>query len=234
VMIDAEKLTRSYPRLGVFAHRARAFVTGKPYFFNRQRMRLRVFRDISARILFENYVETGTYLGLTTRFLAGEAKRRQASVYSCEINDDYYRIAKGTVGAIENVSLHCGNSVDFLRSLSAKVSEEVNFVYLDAHGRSYLPLRDELLVLRNWPKTVIMIDDFKVPHDEGFGWDKYDEEREICMRYIAGSIDSTAIYFPAYEAAAEGAAIARGYCVISTSGRYADMLDEISLLRRFK
>ena len=66
-------------------------------------MRFRVFRDINARIPFENYIETGTYLGVTTHFLANTALLRGASVYSCDINDDYFKIASRTVGDIDNV-----------------------------------------------------------------------------------------------------------------------------------
>ncbi|HUD86252.1 MAG TPA: class I SAM-dependent methyltransferase [Xanthobacteraceae bacterium] len=231
--IDVIELTRSYPKLTMLARRVRAAVTGRPYFFNRQRMRLRAFREINARIPFENYIETGTYLGSTTHFLATTARRRGAPVYSCEINDDHYEIASRTVGDMENVHLHHGNSVDFLRSLSTTVSDAVNFVYLDAHWYDYLPLRDELSVIGDWPNTVVMIDDFKVPFDERFGWDRYDDEREICMAYIEGSIGAGAVYFPNYSAEQEGLKIARGYCVIAFSERYAEVLDGVRLLRRF-
>ena len=131
-----------------------------------------VFREINRRIIFDNYLETGTHLGVTTHFLAGVARKRGALVYSCEIKDDYYGIASSTVGDLTNVRLHHCNSVDFLHLLSPRVSGAVNFVYLDAHWYEYLPLRDELSVIVNWPNTVLMIDDFKVPFDEGFGWDR--------------------------------------------------------------
>jgi predicted O-methyltransferase YrrM len=218
----------------MLARRIRARVSGKPCFFNRQRMRFRVFREIDRLIPFDNYIETGTYTGLTTHFLADVARTRGALVYSCEINDDYYRIASRTVGNLKGVHLHRGNSVDFLRSLSANVSDAVNFIYLDAHWYKYLPLRDEVAVIGKWPNTVVMIDDFKVPFDEGFGWDRYDDEREICMRYIEGSIGSSGVYFPNYPARQEGAGITRGYSVISISERYTNALDGVRLLRRFK
>jgi predicted O-methyltransferase YrrM len=196
-------------------------------------MRALVFLEINSRIIFDNYLETGTHLGVTTHFLASVARKRGAVVYSCEINDDYYRIASSTVGDLTNVRLHHCNSVDFLRLLSPRVSGAVNFVYLDAHWYEYLPLRDELSVIVNWPNTVVMIDDFKVPFDEGFGWDRYDDEREICMSYIESSIESHAAFFPNYSAQEEGA-VARGYCVVAMSKSCANALDEIRLLRRFR
>jgi hypothetical protein len=89
------------------------------------------------------------------------------------------------------------------------------------------------MIVRHWPNTVIMIDDFKVPFDEGFHWDKYDDQREICLQYIADSIGANPVYFPSYPARQEGVRIARGYCVIPTSERYAREIERITLLRRF-
>lgn len=230
--LDNVHLTDSYPKLTIFIRRARGAITGRPYFFNRQKLRLRVFREINQLIPFDNYIETGAYLGLTTHFLGTIARTRGASVHSCEINDYYYSIACRTAGDLENVQLHHENSVDFLKSLSLRIMKAVNFVYLDAHWNTYLPLRDELGVLTNWSNSVVMVDDFKVPFDEGFGWDKYDNEREICMRYIEDSIGTNAVYFPNYSAAEEGVGIARGYCVIPMSEHIANILDGVRLLRR--
>jgi hypothetical protein len=77
-----------------------------------------------------------------------------------------------------------------------------------------------------------MIDDFRVPFDEQFGWDKYEEKREIRMEHIEGTIGDRPVFFPNYPASLEGAGIARGYCVIPTSEQHAKELDEIPLLRR--
>jgi hypothetical protein len=232
--IDNVQITRSCPKLSIFLRRVRATITGRPYFFNRQKMRLQVFRDINTRIPFDTYIETGTYLGMTTHFFAKTARVRGAQVYSCEIDGEYFEIAASTVGNMKNVHLHHCDSIEFVRSLSSKVSNAVNFVYLDAHWYEHLPLRDELSLIGGWQNTIVMIDDFKVPFDEEFVWDRYDEDREICMQYIEGSIGSSPIYFPNYPAKKEGAVSARGYCVIPTCERYANVLDGIQLLRRFK
>jgi predicted O-methyltransferase YrrM len=234
VGINSAALTRSYPKFSILIRRLRAMASGRPYFFNRQRIRLRVFREIDARIPFENYIETGTYLGMTTRFLAQTAQRRGAHVHSCEISEDYFAIARRTAGHLKNVRLHHGDSVEFLRALSPKISSASNFIYLDAHWYDYLPLRDELSLLANWPRSVVMIDDFKVPGDEGFAWDRYDDAREICLRYIEGCIGSSPVYFPNYPSHQEGTGIARGYCVIPMSAADAEVLDSVPLLKRFK
>jgi predicted O-methyltransferase YrrM len=230
--VDPVKLTEAYPRSTLIARRFRAALTGKIYYFNGQKNRARVFHALNTEVQFENYVETGTFLGMTTDFLARTAGERGARVYSCEIDDRHFGIASRTVGMLQNVQLYRGNSVDFLQSLSSTLSRALNFVYLDAHWNDYLPLRDELLILEKWQNTVVMIDDFKVPSDERFGWDKYDDEREICLRHIAGSFGDNAVYFPNYSATDEGAVAARGYCVIAMSEPWRKVLDRISLLRR--
>ena len=79
-----------------------------------------------------------------------------------------------------------------------------------------------------------MVDDFKVPFDSGFGWDKYDEQREICLPHIAGSCGNNPAYFPNYTTDAEGGGPGRGYCVIPLSTQTGQVLDQIDLLRKFE
>jgi hypothetical protein len=231
VAFDPVGLTEAHPKLTLHMKRLRTALIGKNYFFNAQRYRARVFLEIDSEVSFDNYVETGTFLGMTTDFLARRARARGAQVYSCEINDRHYAIANRTVGDWPNVCLRQANSVDFLRTLSPQLSNATNFAYLDAHWDDYLPLRDELSIIKDWPNTVVLIDDFKVPFDPRFGWDKYDGDREICLEYIAGTFGNNPIYFPNYPATDEHAA-PRGYCVMAMSTPLQDVLDRIPLLQR--
>jgi predicted O-methyltransferase YrrM len=229
--MDPVKLSEAYPKSTLIARRVRAALTGKIYYFNGQKSRARVFNALVRAVPFQNFIETGTFLGMTTDFLARTAMSRGARVYSCEIDDRHYAIAGRAVGSLRNVHLHHGNSVDYLRSLSAELSQAWNFVYLDAHWNDYLPLRDELSLLKEWKNTIVMIDDFKVPFDEQFGWDKYDDEREICLEHIRDAVGDSAVFFPAYPARVEGA-IARGYCMIAMSGPLQRVLDRLPSLTR--
>src|SRR5262249_13861447 len=156
-------------------------------------------------VRFDNFIETGSYIGKTTLFLAASAKRHQANVYSCEINDEFFEIAKTTTRGATNLQLHHEDSVKFLSKLDPLVRSQFNFIYLDAHWYDYLPLKDELSIINAWSNSIVMIDDFKVPFDDGFGWDRYDDDREICMRYIDGVVVKKPVFFPAYGAASEGA-----------------------------
>jgi len=227
------ELTEAYPKLTLRMKRLRAALIGKNYFFNGQKIRALAFRAIDSSAHFENYVETGTFLGMTTDFLARTAKRHGAQVYSCEIQERYFAIASRTVGDWRNVHLYRENSVDFLRSLSPRIAHAKNFVYLDAHWNDYLPLREELSIVKEWPETVVLIDDFKVPSDPRFGWDKYDYQREISLEYISGAFGNNPVYFPNYPAPDERAA-PRGYCVIATARPLQNILDQIPLLKRYE
>lgn len=83
--VDPVKLTEAYPRSTLIARRFRAALTGKIYYFNGQKNRARVFHALNTEVQFENYVETGTFLGMTTDFLArtaGSAARASTPVKS--------------------------------------------------------------------------------------------------------------------------------------------------------
>jgi len=229
--LDPVRITETSPRLTVGLKRLRTAMKGRNYYFNGQENRARVFAAIDAEVPFANYVETGTFLGMTTDFLARRAKARGAQVHSCEINDRHHAIATRTVGHLPNVDLQRANSVDFLAALAPRISRSQNFVYLDAHWNDYLPLRDELSIIRGWGNTVVLIDDFKVPFDPHFGWDKYDEDREICLEHIAGTFGNNPVYFPNYPANEERVP-PRGYCMIAFSRLLQDLLDKVPLLKR--
>jgi predicted O-methyltransferase YrrM len=234
--IDPEWATELCPSLVMLGRRAAVRLTGRLYYFNGQKNRVRVFHAINERVPFENYVETGTYLGMTTDFLARTARSRGAHVYSCELDGRFFAISRRTAGRLDNVHLHHGDSVGFLAALLPQLSPAVNFVYLDAHCVGHLPLREELALLRDCPSTLVMIDDFQVPADPRFGWDRYDDRHRICLDYIADLVDAGHVYLPSYPATDEeatwrGEASPRGYCVIARSQTLRNVLDAIPLLR---
>ena len=51
---------------------------------------------------------------------------------------------------------------------------DLTFFYLDAHWRDALPLREELRIIATQHAcAVVMVDDFKVEDDSGYGFDIY-------------------------------------------------------------
>lgn len=138
---------------------------------NGQRGRQAIVRELCRVTQFDAVVETGTFRGTTTQFLADVSG---AVVYSIEANERYYWYAVKRLRD-RDVHLILGDSRVAVGDLAGRIpaSKQCLF-YLDAHWGPGLPLADELAAIRdNWPASTVIIDDFKVPFDEGYGYDDY-------------------------------------------------------------
>lgn len=132
-----------------------------------------------AFILTANYfkptsiVETGTFLGTTTAFIAKNFLK--TPIYTCEINEKNYRKSNKNLKKYTNVRVIKENSPDFLQKLNDKeLLGEMPIFFLDAHWENYWPLGDEInIITKNCKKAIIFIDDFKVEGNPQFGFDKY-------------------------------------------------------------
>ncbi len=148
--------------------------------FNGQRARADLFTAVLRALDCESIVETGTYLGNTTKYMADTS----LPVYSCESSPVFFAIAKKELARKPNVDLFLGDSRAFLGHLIARgVHERRSFLYLDAHWNQDLPLVEELeIIARSWSEFVLMIDDFQVPHDDGYGFDDYGPGKRFTLR----------------------------------------------------
>jgi len=60
------------------------------------------------------------------------------------------------------------------------------FFYLDAHWEESLPPREELdLIIREFKQFVVMIDDFEIPNDPGYGFDDYGPGKRLSLRDLS-------------------------------------------------
>lgn len=142
---------------------------GQP--FNGQRVRLATVRALVDAFDPDAIVETGTFLGDTTRFFSGNL----LPVYSIEIKMIYHLAAKLAMLRRPDVTLIRGDSVEVLSALAVSRPFQRPLAYLDAHWWSHLPLRGELAqLLQGWDHVAIVIDDCRVPGDQGYGFDTYD------------------------------------------------------------
>lgn len=114
------------------------------------------------------FVETGTYTGKTTAWLATTFPG--ASVLTCELMPELYEAARERLRSFTNVRCFLGDSAAWIREICRERDDGVpTFFFLDAHGMSEdweaeHPLRDELrAILAMSTPSVIVIDDFKVP-----------------------------------------------------------------------
>lgn len=156
--------------------------------FNGQIRRTAKIVEIAENFNPTTIVETGTFLGSSTAALSSLT---DGSVYTLEINNKFAQKAKTRFlknHSHRKIELITGDSTEVLMTLLPKLNAESDnsrvMFYLDAHWEERIPTYDELIIidshLDNW---VAIIDDFKVEHDLGYGYDNYP----------SGSVDLTVI-----------------------------------------
>ena len=140
---------------------------GKP--FNGQQGR----RELVSRLI-EDFqpdliLETGTFLGHTTEFLA----KTDAEVHTVEFKRSFHHAARFRMGRHhDNVTQHHGDSSEKVVEILDAVSPSRTFAYLDAHWWGPNPLAEELDALFTAsPESLIVIDDFRVDEDPGYAYD---------------------------------------------------------------
>ena len=152
--------------------------------FNAQSFRQQIFLELIRTIKFSAIIETGTFHGDTTAFLCDVSN---LPVYTVESNPSCYGYSKARFLINNKVKVHKGDSREFLRKSSKnhQFTKKQIFFYLDAHWNKNLPLREEIqIIFTNWCDAVVMIDDFKVPGDEGYGYDIYEEGVALQLEYL--------------------------------------------------
>jgi hypothetical protein len=184
--------------------------------FNGQCFRQLMYLDLALACNFEAIVETGTFRGSTTRFLAQNSGG--APVYSCEYGPLNFEFAKWRLRGDQNLFLFNLDSRNFIRDL--KISRQARtFFYLDAHWGADLPLREELnLIIQKFENFVVMIDDFEVPNDPEYQFDDYGPGKRLSLRDFPLHQDNgIACYFPARPSSQESG-LRRGVIVLASLG----------------
>jgi hypothetical protein len=108
------------------------------------------------------------------------------------------------------------------------------FFYLDAHWGEDLPLREEIeIIFGNCPRAVVMVDDFKVPDDDGYRYDSYKNGESLTMDLLdpLSSLGLT-FYFPSLRSELETGG-KRGCAVIAQSPEVTTKLKAASTLKPF-
>lgn len=186
---------------------------------NGQEGRQQLVRHLFRTLDFGVVVETGTYRGATTEFLAYLAG---CPVYSVEADRRHHEYARLRLGTCGRVHLALDDSRRFLRRLAsdAAVPKGTAFFYLDAHWNPDLPLRDEVgLILRCWSDPVILIDDFQVPGDAGYAYDDFGPGQRVALEYLAAAeLAGCAVLCPELPSAEE-TGMRRGCALVARSWR---------------
>ncbi len=197
--------------------------------FNGQLVRKQIFQELLKLCEFTAIVETGTWIGNTTGYLA---ETSQLPVYSSEINPRFYAIAQKRLAGMASVYLHQSDSYGFLQHLSTSVgSQQCLFFYLDSHWYDDLPLRQEIdYIAHHWQEFVIMVDDFQVPGDLAYGYDRYGKH-VLNLPYIQDLLTTHQLvpFFPTTPARDESGS-QRGCVVLTRRGLLCDRLASLPLL----
>ncbi len=203
--------------------------------FNGQKGRKRIFTELLDAFDFSCLIETGTYVGDTAGYMAKTAKR---PVHSSELNPHFYSIAKMRLKGLPLISLYNLDSRVFLRRLGERpeITQKECFVYLDAHWGRDCPLKEEIAIVASyWDKFIIMTDDFQVPGDDGYGYDRFGTFTKLNLPYIRPVLKRFDLrtFFPRLPAREETGA--RNGCVIVSRGdEFAHALNRIPALRSYQ
>ena len=204
--------------------------------FNGQSSRMELFRSLVECLSPVAIVETGTYLGTTTEFLAEFG----VPVFTIEGHLRNYGFARARLWWRRNVMLCRGDSREELRrALDERLrsfARQTIIFYLDAHWNADLPLAEELeITFGRCPAAVVMVDDFQVPNDSGYGYDDYGPGKALTFDYIAPIVARHGIkaFYPATPSIDETGA-RRGCVVLARSAQQSKILASLPLLRLSK
>lgn len=195
---------------------------------NGQHGRQQMVREIIERCQIERIVETGSYRGNSTQWFAAFG----LPVTTVEVSPLLAEFCRLRLRRFANIKLIEGSSVDALQDMSPTAGAPT-FFYLDSHWHEHLPLRQELqIVLTRFPDAVVMIDDFQVADDPGYGFDDYGTGKRLDLDYVlAAELPPLSLYYPRLAAGNESGH-RRGSLTLTASLQLASCLDRVTGLRR--
>jgi hypothetical protein len=205
--------------------------------FNGQKARQDLFRHLLRACRPAVIVETGTYLGSSTEFMA---ERSGLPVFSVEADARNYGFAKMRLRKRDNVKLSLGDSRQFIMKFidaeAPKYAGHPLLFYLDAHWGEDLPLFEEIAkIFFSCAQAIVMIDDFQVPDDDGYGYDNYGVGKALTREYIVPLVSQfqLAEFYPRTRSDVESGH-RRGCVVLARNPSLIDALSRTLLLRRWE
>ena len=202
--------------------------------FNGQKIRKAIFNELCKTFSFEAIIETGTYTGNTSGYMA---KQTALPLNTCESNRVLFALARKRLSGIEGVDCYLMDSRDFLNTLANKnISNKRVFIYLDAHCHDDLPLKQEIeTICKTWKEFVIMIDDFQVPGDKGYGYDSYAGNQTLSISNFLPVFLQNGLtpFFPALSSGGETGA-KRGSVILTRKGNFAEQAGKCVSLKEYQ
>jgi len=181
----------------------------------------------------EWFVETGTNVGSTLAYVARTYPGVEC--LSCEPDPEAFERAQKNTSSFSNATVFPETSQAFMERLETEYSHlfsENALFWVDAHGFGFeWPLREEVsFISSHFERGYMLIDDFRVPRHEEFGYDNY-EGQECTMRYIEDVIDEGwdyQLYYPDYTEHTSSHHPLRGWGLFVFGEAQKDFPDEVA------
>lgn len=165
------------------------------------------------------FIETGTNVGSTLRYVA--CAYPWVRCVSCEPDNQAFLEAVEHTSKLPNVTIYNEISQEFLPRLVSRYGslfEKDVVFWLDAHGYGFQwPLKEEIsFITSKFKRAYVLIDDFKVPGADCFGYDVY-QGQTCSYEYIEEDFNPKAqyrLYYPAYKEATSEHHPLRGWGLI--------------------
>jgi predicted O-methyltransferase YrrM len=176
-------------------------------------------------------IETGTFRGATTEYFAKFGKQ----VYSIETDPRYFGYASAKLRKLSNVKVFYGDSRSHLKRIDFSSTSDRPVFYLDAHWYNDLPLAEELEIVFNKNKnSIVIVDDFKVPYDQGYTYDDYGASGALDLNLLKNlRIENLQYHFPSNASETEFG-LKRGWVVISSTADALACIDQLPNVRRYQ
>ena len=187
---------------------------------------------------FKEILETGTFLGNTTghfaKLFSPPFTTSQVSIATCELDKRFHALALMRLKQFSHITFYQGDSRDFLGQLLPQDPNNLSLIYLDAHWHNDLPLRTELLIIKDKrPNSVILIDDFEVPGDSGYFYDNYGPGKALKFSDFQPEFKKLGFipYSPRAKSNEETGA-RRGCVILALEGEMTKVLDKMTSICR--
>lgn len=185
-------------------HRVKLALGWKCYPLHNDQVLIQLVDQIFNTFGIKSFVETGTFLGFTSRHVA---KRNPGlRVLTVECNPDYHELSRISLSRYPNVTQYLGDSAEVLEGIvRSNAAPRPSLFFLDAHWEDYLPLPHELgLILDSPGEAVVLIDDFQVPNRPEYGFDAYHGQPiglDLVRAYL-NTAEDVRVFFPDYDQSA--------------------------------
>jgi|tagenome__1003787_1003787.scaffolds.fasta_scaffold20973733_2 hypothetical protein len=194
---------------------------------NGQVHRRAIVENLARTIAFDAVIETGTYRGTSTSYFS---EVFGVPVSTVENNARFYTYSRSRLSRDARVDVCFGDSRSFLRRQAEQRGSQTVFIYLDAHWENDLPLREELqIIAAGWTRAVVLIDDFAVPGDAGYGFDDYGPGKALIEDELP-AMPQWSLYYPTAGSDQETGQ-RRGCCTLVSPGLSGLRLSELRLAR---